>query len=157
MIITKRPESELQPIQFKKIQMDLNLTPGSKQSLDFHKMLSETECKEIFKTVAIKNILKYKWEQSKTLARFIAFMDFSAFVVFTIMHQPFIFNENAYFYPFFVVFIALGAYLTFFELVQIATKDSLITYFQDIFNLCDVVKYTSMWMYIFTILSGHGA
>lgn len=40
MIITKRPESELQPIQFKKIQMDLNFTPGSKQSLDFHKMLS---------------------------------------------------------------------------------------------------------------------
>jgi hypothetical protein len=30
MIKTKLPESELLPIQFKKIQMDLNFTPGSK-------------------------------------------------------------------------------------------------------------------------------
>lgn len=48
--------------------MDLNLTPGSKQSVDFHKMLAETECKEIYKTEAIKKILEYKWNESKHIS-----------------------------------------------------------------------------------------
>ena len=37
MIIKDMPEDELWPIQFKTILMDLNLTPGSHESIEFHR------------------------------------------------------------------------------------------------------------------------
>jgi hypothetical protein len=37
MVSTKKPESELWPVQFKMLKMDLNLEPGSEESIHFHK------------------------------------------------------------------------------------------------------------------------
>jgi hypothetical protein len=37
------------------------------------------------------------------------------------------------------------------------TKDSLVDYFKDIFNLADIAKSGSMWLYIFFILFGNGS
>ena len=65
MIVTNKPEDELWPIQFKTIMMDLNLTPGSLESIAFHQELSRTQAKDIFKTESIQKLLKYKWQQSK--------------------------------------------------------------------------------------------
>lgn len=48
-------------------------------------------------------------------------------------------------------------FLTTFEVIQLATKDKIVTYFQDIFNLCDIAKYASMWYYNLAIMSGHGS
>lgn len=53
MIDTNKQEEELWPVQFKSILMDINLTPGSTESINFHKELGTTDAKDIFKTEAI--------------------------------------------------------------------------------------------------------
>ena len=60
-----KKEDDLLPVQFKTIMMDINLTPGSTESIEFHKELGNTDATDIFKTEAIQKILKYKWQQSK--------------------------------------------------------------------------------------------
>jgi hypothetical protein len=72
------------------------------------------------------------------------------------MTQPDIFNNDYRFYPLFSVFAILGTFLTFFEVVQFATKEDKKSYFYDIFNLTDITKYISLWFYIFLIVTGKG-
>ena len=52
-----KKEDDLLPVQFKTIMMDINLTPGSTESIEFHKVLSKTDAKDIFTTEAIQKIL----------------------------------------------------------------------------------------------------
>ena len=50
-------EDDQVPVQFKTIMMYINLTPGSTESIEFHKVLGKTDAKDIFTTEAIQKIL----------------------------------------------------------------------------------------------------
>lgn len=43
MVMKDKDPSELYPIQFKHILMDINMTPGSEESIKFHQTLATTE------------------------------------------------------------------------------------------------------------------
>lgn len=84
----------------------------------------------------------------------VAIADLSLWVTFITMTQPFIFNNDAFFYPLFLFFVVQGALITVFEGYQLQSKDSLREYFSDPFNLVDIAKIGSMWIYIFHIIFG---
>ena len=46
--------------------------------------------------------------------------------------------------------------MTVFEVFQLCAEDSLKEYFGDIFNLADMAKGLTMWIYIFDIMFGGG-
>jgi hypothetical protein len=79
----------------------------------------------------------------------LAFADLAIWVTFTIMTQPYFFNHEGLFFLLFVIFVIQGCYMTAFEVGQLMTKESLYEYFSDIFNLADIAKGGSMWLYIF--------
>ena len=57
------------PVVFKKITFKQNYEAGSKESLEFHGALENTESDSVYGTEAIQAILKYKWSQVKYIAR----------------------------------------------------------------------------------------
>ena len=54
-------DTERQPIRFDTFLFKINLTMGSRESLDFHKALSDHGATELFKSAAIRHIIDYKW------------------------------------------------------------------------------------------------
>ena len=54
-------DSKLYPISFSVIKLELDLIPGSSESLNFHQALDSTRGEQIFSSVAIKQLLSYKW------------------------------------------------------------------------------------------------
>ena len=104
MIIVK-DQDENDPIQFKRIAMALNFIPGSYESIQFHQALAHTKIKGIFKTEAIKMIVKYKWDQNRLIMTVVSASDLLIFLTFSVMAQPIIFNNDDIFWPLFYLFV----------------------------------------------------
>jgi hypothetical protein len=55
------PTTDEMPITYKSTKWVYNFAPGSRDSIDFHQALEETESVTVFKSEVIQMILDYKW------------------------------------------------------------------------------------------------
>lgn len=128
------PEGEyVNESQFASFQIPLNVSYGSKESLDFLKSLEKCKNNEVFKLPAVQGYLNYKWDQSQVFLLIEAILHFILLISFNVYATRFDLRDNMILM---IVILALCAVFTVREILQIMGRHC--SYLTDPFNYPDL-------------------
>ncbi|CAG9332243.1 unnamed protein product [Blepharisma stoltei] len=142
----KKMKEEI-PVTYKQCVIPINLTLGSKESIDFLNSLRHSPNENVFKNYFIKQLLKYKWDRLRWVmyskALFYAFYLFilSVYIVFFLEKQGFL-----------VFLLLISIILSCYEFYKLIVARR--NYFKDIWNSIECIRTFFSLIYAIIQFSG---